>query len=366
VSAVPNMDYNDFLNNYSPDRGSNDTEANKPQRPTAPKRPKRHLRGWVKVALAVIALGVVAVIIAVSVSNCGQPNNAQNGTQSVASNTGEHIPTVTKPQFAEVKDTTVTLGGQIDSKYAVLIDVSNNAVLAQKNADEIIYPASLTKIMTLLVAAENIKDLNATFTMTSAIIDPLYRENAAMAGFMPNEPCNIRDMFYGSMLESGAEATVGLAIYVSGSEEKFVELMNSKARALGLTKTHFTNTTGLHNKQHYTTCNEFAVIVATAMKNDFVKTLLTTERYKVAKNSYHDELNFHSTCMSRMYGTEPEVATILGGKTGFTSNSGNCLATVGITDDGRDIVCVTAAAEGTYKPIYDAIELYKTYTHPAK
>ena len=361
---MPDMNYNDFLKNYSPSSEINEIEENRPQRPNKPKKPKRHLRGWVKVALCVIALALAAVIIMASVSKCGNNNNSQDNGGSVVSNTGEHIPTVTTPKFPEVKSSTVTLGSQIDSKYAVLIDVSNNTVLARKNADEVVYPASLTKIMTLWVAAEHITDLDATFTMTSTIIDPLYRENAAMAGFMPNEPCKIRDMFYGSMLESGAEATVGLAIFVAGTEEKFVELMNEKAKSLGLTKTHFTNTTGLHDKHHYTTCNEFALIVTEAMKNPFLRTLLTTERYTVAKNSYHDELNFHSTCMSRMYGTEPGVATILGGKTGFTSNSGNCLATVGITDNGRDIVCVTTAAEGTYKPIYDAIELYKNYTHP--
>lgn len=360
---MSDINYNDFLKNYSPT--SLDGENTPPQRPIPPKKPKRRLRSWVKAALSIIALSLIAVIIALCVSKCNpNPPHDTTDTNSIASNTGEHIPAATKPKFAAVTDKTVTLGGQIDSKYAVLIDVSNNTVLARKNADATVYPASLTKIMTLLVAAEHITDLDATFTMTSAIIDPLYRENAAMAGFMPNEVCTIRDMFYGSMLESGAEATVGLAVFVSGSEEKFVELMNEKAAALGLTKTHFTNTTGLHNKQHYTTCNEMAVIVTAAMQNELVKTLLTTERYKVNKNSFHDELNFHSTCMSRMYGTEPKVATILGGKTGFTSNSGNCLATVGITDDGRDIVCVTAAAEGTYKPIYDAIELYKTYTHP--
>ena len=364
---MPNSDYSDFFKNYSPNRDQTPSPEPDPETPK-PRKPKRHLKPWFKITLTVIAFGLIAAILAVSVSHCNKetPNDTASGIESVASNTGEHIPINSKPKFAEVKETTVTLSGQIDSKYAVIIDVSNNTILARKSADETIYPASLTKIMTLLVAAENVKDLNATFTMTSAIIDPLYRENAAMAGFMPGEACNIKDMFYGSMLESGAEATVGLAVHIAGSEERFVELMNQKAADLGLTKTHFTNTTGLHNKQHYTTCNEFAVILTAAMKNDFVKTLLTTERYTVPKNSYHSELNFHSTCMSRMYGTEPEVATILGGKTGFTSNSGNCLATVGITDDGRDIVCITAAAEGTYKPIYDAILLYKEYTHPAK
>ena len=215
-----NNDYSDFINNYSPDRKAQD--QNNQTKKTAKRRFKRR----VYFVFAVIALILIAVLIAVSVSNCAKSNadpKAGDNSASVVSNTGEFIPSGAPSPFAKVTEKTVTLSSQIESKYAVMVDVSNNTVLARKSPDDVIYPASLTKIMALLVAAENVTDITSTFTMTSEIIDPLYRENASMAGFMPGEECVVKDMFYGSMLESGAEATVGLAVHISGSEEKFVD-----------------------------------------------------------------------------------------------------------------------------------------------
>ena len=223
----------------------------------------------------------------------------------------------------------------------------------------------MTKVMTLLVAAENIDNLDDTFEMSYAIIDPLYKEGLTLAGFGHGEKVKLIDMFYGMILESGADAAVGLATYVSGSEEKFVELMNQKCAELKLNNTHFTNASGMHNKENYTTCVEMAMIMKAAMDNEFCRKILSTEWYTVPANDFHNELKYHSGMFEKMYGTEPEVATIKGGKTGFTSQSLFCLASFGVTDDGREIICVTAEGDRKYSPIYDAIDLYKNYTHPA-
>ena len=355
--------YGDFFNSHDPNRRNH-------QQNNRPNRPKRRLKPWFKTVLAVIAIALVVFIIALSVSKCSDGNvDTASDNQPTAS--WENVSTVnTAPDTSlsrpKSADYTVTLGPEIESAHAILIDTTDNVILARRNADKVIYPASMTKVMTLLVVAENVKDITATFTMTSKIIDPLYTQGLTLAGFHPNEEVKIIDMIYGMTLESGAEASVGLAVHISGSEEEFVKLMNKKAKELGLQNTNFTNVSGLHDKNHYTTCTDMAVIMEAIIKNDFCRQIISTEYYNVEKNSFHEELKFHSGMFEKMYGNEPEVADIKGGKTGFTSQSLYCLVSFAVTDDGRDIVCVTAKGEGKYSPIYDCIKLYKDYTHPEK
>lgn len=363
--------YKSFFDNYGPERVNKrdiDIEQ-KRRRAAAKKKALRRKRRFLFCAVSVLLIITVSAVTGTValVKHSKTKNNTSSGTYTVhevtSSNNSQSSSDISMPMPKTTKST-VTLGSQIDSAYAILVDCSDDTVLAEKLPDEMIYPASMTKVMTLLVAAENVDSIDGRFTMTREIIDPLYKEGASRAGFCAGENVRVADMFYGTILESGAEAAVGLAVYVSGSEEKFVELMNKKAEELGLTSTHFTNVTGLHSKEHYTTCREMAVIMRAALENDFCKAVLSTEYYTVAENDFHEELKFHSTMLSRMYGNEPGVATIKGGKTGFTANSGNCLVSYAETDDGREIICVTADGGGRYKPIYDCIELYKNYTHP--
>ena len=178
---------------------------------------KEDITVTVIIAIALITIGIVKCV------NGNNDVSDNSMISTVNSNTGEHLPTGTGSNYAFVTSDTVTIGSKIESNNAILIDVSNNVVLARKSPDEKIYPASMTKVMTLLVAAENVDDISATFKMTSTIIDPLYKEGATLAGFGPGETVTIKDMFYGAILESGAEATVGLAEHISGSEEEITE-----------------------------------------------------------------------------------------------------------------------------------------------
>lgn len=351
--------YGEFFNNYNPERSS-------PPKRRPPKKRKRRLRPWVKIATALIALILVVVLMATTLSRCSDTE-----TKSTASITSSEItpePTASTSSAVEqyglptANGQTATLGSQIESQNAILIDAESNTVLVRRNADKKIYPASMTKVMTVLTVAENIDSIDGTFKMTSAIIDPLYLDGLTLAGFAPNEEVKIIDMIYGMVLESGAEASVGLAVYVAGSEENFVELMNKRVKELGLSSTHFTNVSGHHNSDHYTTCTEMAVILKAAIDNDFCREVLSTEYYTVAANDKHGELTFHSGMFSKMYGTEPEAATVKGGKTGFTSQSLFCLASFAETYDGRTLICVTAQGEQKYSPIYDCIKLYKEYS----
>lgn len=146
----------------------------------------------------------------------------------------------------------VSLEGLI-SPEAVLMDADSGEVLAAKNADASIYPASMTKVMTALLVLEANPDLDTPVTLPEDIFPELRAEGASMAGFLPGETATARDLLYGALLPSGAECCETLAREVSGSEEAFVASMNQKAAALGMASTHFCNPTGLHDPEHVST-----------------------------------------------------------------------------------------------------------------
>ena len=271
------------------------------------------------------------------------------------------MPVITRPVSTA---NTVSLTDQIKSGCAVLIAPASGTILAQKNAETRMYPASMTKVMTLLIAYEQIEDLSATFTVTSTIIDPLYRENASLAGFSPNEEVTVLDLMYGTVLPSGAEAAVSLAIYAAGSEEEFVKRMNEKAEELGLTNTHFTNCSGLHNADHYSTAVEIAMILDYTMQYEVCREILSTYQYTTAPTNKHPEgVSMESTMLSRMYGDEPDGVTITAGKTGYTPQAGQCLCSYAADDaTGEVFILVTSGAEGKFEPVFDAITVYSDYT----
>ena len=153
------------------------------------------------------------------------------------------------------------------SRHAILLDTQSGRVLAQKRADERTAPASLTKMMTVLLAIEAEPDLDKQVTLPEDIFPALQTEKASMAGFMPGETVTVRDLLYGAMLPSGAECCEALARLVSGSEENFAALMNQKAAELGMKNTHFTNATGLTDAEHYSSAADMAKLLQAALHN---------------------------------------------------------------------------------------------------
>lgn len=251
----------------------------------------------------------------------------------------------------------------VTAKNSVLIDADSGEVLGRHNSLKKIYPASMTKVMTLMVAAEHLStsQLNDTYTMTYELLAPLVQENASRAGFEENETVTVKDMLYGLILPSGADAAVGLCNYIAGSEEAFVELMNEKAKELGLRETHFTNSSGLHSKQHYTTCVEMAVIMKAAMDIPLCREILSTYTYTTSSTEQHpDGLILYSSMFSRMYGTEVEGVTILAGKTGYTDEAGQCL--VSYAEKGsNNYILVLAGDYERYQAVYSTFYAYENY-----
>lgn len=346
------------------------------ERQKARMRRERNIR--IAVMTAILLVVLLSIVCGVIAANSGKRQTSvkkksnKTQTQGQIDKKSEKSQKDEKDKKEESKFTAVKypeksadyqdiLSPDVLSPYVALLDVNNNEIIAGKSVDTRINPASMTKVMTLIVAVDKIEDYNQTFTMTTEIIDPLYRQSASRAGFDPDEVITAKDMLYGLILPSGADASVGLATMIAGSEENFVTLMNEKCKEMGLKNTHFMNTSGLYDENHYTTPMEMAMILEYAMTNDMCREVLSTYQYITSATPQHPEgILLSSTMFSRMYGNEVPTVNIVAGKTGYTVEAGHCL--VSYAERGEDkYVVVTAGAANKWHVIYDDFQIYGNY-----
>lgn len=249
----------------------------------------------------------------------------------------------------------------VNSSNVVLMDVKSGAVIGDLNGKEQIYPASMTKIMTAIVALEAFSDLDHEITLSENIFYALDGQDATQAGFQPGESVRVRDLVYGVMLPSGAECCLALADEASGSEEAFVEKMNKKAKSIGMKDTNFMDCTGLHDPEHYSTAYDIALLLKYALHNDTFREVAESHFHSTpATNVHPDGITYYSTMFKNMSDTSVTGGEILGGKTGYTSEAGHCLASFAQIY-GREYILVTAgaAADATGVPhILDAKTIY--------
>ncbi len=325
---------------------------------------KRNKFTFKKLGIASVAVLCVAILVITGVGLIQKP---QPVTVQPENNVAESVPD--EPQIELFKPTenadTVYSFDKMDSEYAIIVDIDSGNVIYEKNPDTKIFPASLTKVLTLLVAVENISDLNDTFTMSYEITDPHFKEGASMAGFTDGEIIPLTDLLYGLILPSGAECATAIANYVAGSEAEFAVLMNKKVEQLGITTSHFCNPSGLHHNEQYCTVRDMVIILKAAMENKLCREILSTYQYTTTSTNKHPEgILLTSTLFSRMYGTEPKNgAVIKGGKTGFTNEAGNCIASFGEATDGTNYIMVTTKAKGFWKSVFDHIEGYEQFAN---
>lgn len=369
MSQFEGKDYGEYFKqlekSLDPPKKETKQYNNTPQK----KPPKRRafgavisIRRYRRLIVLAAALLVVAAVLAVTLKPDATPDTkGENAADNTVSVPAEKTPQK-KNYFAHRTGNTAAIPSDIESQNVIIVNTSDNTIVAERNSKARCYPASTTKIMTALVAIENITDMSDTFTMSYAITDPLYIEGATVAGFSSGEVINMTDLLYGTILPSGADACVALAQKISGSEEEFVELMNKKARELGLKNTHFMNSSGLHHENHYTTAEDMAVILRAAMDNSLCRKILSTYQYTTACTPQHPEgILLTSTLFSYMYGTEPEGADILGGKTGFVNESGYCIAAFGKSDTGKEYICVTLGGTTHWPAVYNQIDLFTQF-----
>ena len=318
------------------------------------------------------ALVLVVVIFTAGGSNKDKDDATQVETvvqteMAQATETLE-VPEVQAPMVYEFEETDDTVGiysEKVISEHAILIDVTNDTIVAKKGAYDIISPASMTKVLTVLVAAEHITEgeLDDPFTMTLEITDYAYVNDCSSVGFLDGEVVTVRDLFYGTVLPSGGDAAVGLATYVAGSHEAFVELMNEKLEELGLADTaHFTNCVGLYDKQHYCSVYDMAIIMKAAMENEMCREFLSAKKYTTTPTEQHPEGITISNWFLRRIEDKDTHGEVIGAKTGYVVQSKNCAvsyATCG--PEEKPYICVTAGASSGWKCIYDHVEIYTKY-----
>lgn len=295
-----------------------------------------------------------------------QENGAGNGTDSAADESSTEAGTdMSRTDGADDdesgnstgeaadtdQDITFSETAQLDtlnSPYAILMDASTGEVLAEQNADTQMYPASMTKILTAVTAMESVNSLDEIVTMPYEIYATLYEEGASMAGFEAGEQASVRQLLYGVILPSGAECCIALADLIDGSESAFVQRMNEKAQALGMSSTHFVTCTGLHDAQHYSTVRDIAVLLQYALQSSDFREIFTAHSYSVAPTAQHPEgFTFYSTMFQSLGDASVTGGEILGGKTGYTEEAGLCLASLAQVN-GREYILVTAGAPGSH------------------
>jgi D-alanyl-D-alanine carboxypeptidase (penicillin-binding protein 5/6) len=182
----------------------------------------------------------------------------------------------------------------------------------------------------LLIVCENLTDTTTKLTVSEKNVQFMSDSDGSGYGLKAGEILTVKDLLYLTSYQSDTVAILTLAEYISGSEEKFVELMNDKVRSLGLTSTNFSNCTGLHDENNYTTCREMAAIMTHALDNPLCKELLTSfNGYPLVTNmrTEADKCKFYSTWYSGRFTDNPrlETVTVKGGKTGYTDEAGVCL-----------------------------------------
>ncbi len=315
-------------------------------------------------ALAIALAFVLVLIIVFAVRSCGSDTETKTEINEIVTENKDTEP-VKKPQktvFTADSDT-VEIPSANDAKTAIVVRLSDKKIVAERGADEQIFPASTLKIMTLLTATDHITDLDDTFTMSYKITDPLYVQDASVAGFLNGEQVTVRDLLYGMILPSGADSAIGLAVKIAGSEKEFVKLMNQKVKEMGLKNTNFTNVSGLYHKDNYSSAYDMAVITEAAYENELCRQVLSTYQYTTEKTPQNpDGILLSSTLFSYLYGTEPETATILGGKTGYVNEAGYCIASFGRSNvSDEEYIVVTMGNSSKWPAFYGQIDLYKEF-----
>lgn len=234
----------------------------------------------------------------------------------------------------------------------IVID-SNDAAASnpiyERAADQKVFPASTTKVLTCLVALEN-GDMTQQVTVGAEIqglfeLRHGYTENSSLMGLKEGETVTLADLLYGLMLVSGNEAADAIAVAVSGSIENFVALMNTKAQQLGMTNSHFANPNGVQNDEHYTTARDMAKLTAAALQNNQFRQIVSTATYTVPANSMRTtELVLYNSNLLLTPGNTPEYSGYqyeycIGVKTGLTSSAGSCLISAAEKDGACAIIC---------------------------
>ena len=246
-------------------------------------------------------------------------------------------------------------GPEIAEETGILMEATTGQVLFDKEMDEIRYPASTTKIMTALLILENVKDLSQTVTFTDVITPDLAPGNSTINAQI-GEQLTVEECLYGIMLASANEVCTQMAVYVAGSVENFVSMMNKRAAELGCENTHFVNANGLPDPNHYTTAHDLARILAAAIKNEDFCKISGSASYTIPPTNMTPYSRNLENSNALIKEGEYHYEGVIAGKTGHTEAAKNTLVTAA-SRDGMTLVCVVLRSDGENRFI-DTVSLF--------
>lgn len=310
---------------------------------------KNKLLGFLFVLLGLL-LGYLMFFVWIS----GVPatHEAREAKTTTTSTTVAHSTTTTSSSEEPTTSTTTStiaeqpFAVELVSNYGFLKNITTNQIIAEKSANAQIYPASMTKILTALLVVEH-ADLDEKVVIPAEILPRLIEEGASMCGFEAQEEVTMRDLIYGILFISGADATEAAVLHTFGSEAAFVELMNETAKSIGMTGTHFTNSVGLHDDDHYSTVTDIELLLEHALKNETFYQILTDDDYTTSATPVHPEGIYFENRTKHPSTVELNIADgqVLGGKPGYTEEATLCLASLAEIH-GERYILVTADAGG--------------------
>ena len=245
------------------------------------------------------------------------------------------------------------VGPEIGAQAAILMDANTGVILYAKNINEELYPASTTKIMTCLLAMENgnLDDM-VTFSREAVFSVPWDGSNMGMDA---GESITLEECLYGVLVASANEVANAVAEHIGGSIDNFVDMMNTRAAELGCTNSHFVNTNGLFDENHYTSAYDLALISTAFFQNEMLCKISNTSRYHFEATATQPD-DFYKTTKHKLVNGEIQYEGIVGGKTGYTDISRQTLVTCA-EQNGMKLVCVILKEESPAQ-FTDTVELF--------
>jgi len=233
------------------------------------------------------------------------------------------------------------------SKAVILYELNSDAMVYAYQADQTIYPSSMVKIMTALVALER-GELSSVATVTRSALNQVAIGSVSV-GLKPGEELTLEDLLYCMITASANDASVVIAEHIAGSQEGFIAMMNEKAQMLGCKGTNYSNVHGLHDEQTYTTARDICRILEAALENETFKGIFEAKRYTVPATNLSEAREIVTTnSMMNPSSTKYYDDRVTGGKTGSTDLAGRCLAATADVN-GMNLLAIVMGATPTYE-----------------
>lgn len=293
---------------------------------------------------------MAAAVCAVFASGCAKPEEVVVAYEDENYNKDIYRGTL----FAEnlcTATTDIAPEGILDTNTlhsAALFDVDRQKVDYAWGIHERLYPASTTKIMTALVAIKN-ADLSATVTVSPYADTSKFAWDEKTCGLKTGDKLTLNELLHGLLMESGNDAAVAIAIHVAGSAEAFSQMMNDEAQSLMATNTHFVNSNGLHDENHYTTAYDLYLIFNECIKHQEFVDIINTNQFTAQITGIDGQVRQANWAQTNFYATgkaeAPVGATVIGGKTGTTDQAGNCLILLNRTPDESPYISIVMGAD---------------------